>query len=156
MSLIIASTAISGRSSIETDANSLSRTLGLDKRIQDEKQKLKALTNPEAYIETRLAEELKVKETAFTTYTNLYNRYLGMQLPLEVCDLRARRGAAAIAQVELAAISEQFPSISARSIVKADSGKALRNVRKSRARESKVNAQMGREDRRLAAPDSSI
>jgi hypothetical protein len=55
-----------------------------------------------------------------------------MKLPLEVCDLRARRGAAAIAQVELAAISEQFPSISARSIVNADRGRALRAVRKTR------------------------
>ena len=135
--MIQAPAAIGGRSKVETDANSLSRTLGLDKRIQDEKRKLKALTNPEAYIETRLAEELKVKETAYTTYTSLYNRYLGMKLPLEVCDLRARRGAAAIAQVELAAINEQFPSISARSIVNADRGRALRTARKERFAESK-------------------
>ena len=126
--------AISGHSDKEKDASALSRTLGLEKRIEDEKQKLIALTNPEKYINARLEEELKVKDTAFTTYNSLYARYLGMHLPLEVCDLRARRGAAAIAQVELAAISEQFPSISANSIVSADSGNALRGARKDRTR----------------------
>ena len=141
MNLIQAPSAIAGRSSVETDAESLSRTLGLDKRIQDEKQKLLALTNPETYINTRLAEEVKVKETAFATYTSLYARYKAMQLPLEMCDLRARRGAAAIAQVEMAAISEQFPSISARSIVNADRGRALRTARKGRTAESKTALQ---------------
>ena len=135
--MIQAATAIGGRSSKEENANALSRTLGLDKRIQDEEQKLKALTNPEAYIEARLAEELKVKATAYTTYETLYERYKSMQLPLEVCDLRARRGAAAIAHVELEAINEQFPSISARSIVNADRGRALRKTRSERFAESK-------------------
>ena len=144
--MIQAATAIGGHSDKEKDANALSRTLGLDKRIQDEEQKLIALTNPEAYIQARLAEELKVKATAYTTYETLYKRYKEMKLPLEVCDLRARRGAAAIAQVELAAISEQFPSISARSIVNADRGRALRAVRKTRHAESKAQL-----ERRAAA-----
>ena len=145
--------AISGHSDKEKDASALSRTLGLDKRIQDEKQKLKALTNPEAYIEARLAEELKVKATAYTTYETLYERYKSMQLPLEVCDLRARRGAAAIAHVELEAINEQFPSISARSIVNADRGRALRTARKGRTAETKTALQQALQAGGAAAAD---
>ena len=133
MSLIIAS-AIAGKGAALDSAEALSLVLGLDKRIEDERQKLRALTNPEDYIGKRLEEEVKVKTTAFQTYNGLHARYKAMKLPLEVCDLRARRGAAAIAQVELAAINEQFPSISANSIVSADSGKALRAARKDRRR----------------------
>ena len=81
-----------------------------------------------------MAAEAAVKTGAFQTYTGLHARYVAMKLPLEVCDLRARRGAAAIAQVELQAINEQYPSISANSIVSADSGKALRGARKDRRR----------------------
>jgi uncharacterized protein YeeX (DUF496 family) len=124
--------AIAGHSTRAKNAEDLSRSLGLDKRIHDEKQKLIALTNPEQYISTRLAAEESVKGIAYQTYNSLYDRYESLSLPKEMCDLRARRGAAAIAQVEMAAIEEQYPSISAKSIVTADSGKALRATRKAR------------------------
>ena len=142
VSLIQSYVAIAGRSAALRDENELSLVLGLDKRIHDEEQKLEALTDPETYIRRRMKAEAAVKTGAFQTYTSLYKRYESMSLPKEMCDLRARRGAAAIAQVELAAISEQFPSISANSIVSADSGEALRGARKDRRRvaERKENA----------------
>ena len=140
MSLIIASSAIAGRSAALETPEELSLVLGLDKRIHDETQKLEALTDPETYIRKRMVAEAAVKRTAFGAYTGLHARYVAMKLPLEVCDLRARRGAAAIAQVELAAINEQYPSISANSIVSADSGKALRAARKDRRVVSETRA----------------
>ena len=138
--------AIAGRSQVLANEDELSLVLGLDKRIHDETQKLEALTDPETYIRRRMTAEAAVKTGAFQTYTSLYKRYESMSLPKEMCDLRARRGAAAIAQVELAAINEQFPSISARSIVNADRGRALRAVRKTRHAESKAQL-----ERRAAA-----
>jgi hypothetical protein len=140
MSALIQSySAIAGRSAALTTPDELSLVLGLDKRIHDEKQKLIALTNPEEYITLRLAAEESVKGIAYQTYNSLYDRYELLSLPKEMCDLRARRGAAAIAQVEMAAIEEQYPSISAKSIVTADSGKALRATRKARVSETKQN-----------------